>query len=79
MDIMRSTHTARSDLNLLLALDVLLEERSATRAADRLGVTQPAVSRMLGRLRAAFGDPLLVRTGRGTRAARCAARTADAP
>lgn len=53
------------DLNLLLALDVLLEERSATRAAGRLGVTQSAVSRMLARLRAAFRDPLFVRTTRG--------------
>ena len=62
---MRARNITRPDLNLLLALDVLLEERSTTRAADRLGVTQSAVSRMLGRLRDACGDPLLVRTGRG--------------
>lgn len=53
------------DLNLLRALDMLLEEGSVTRAAERLGVTQPAVSNMLTRLRENFGDPLLVRTQRG--------------
>ncbi len=53
------------DLNLLKALDALLEERSVTRAADRLGFTQPAVSGMLTRLRESFDDPLFVRTQRG--------------
>lgn len=53
------------DLNLLKALDALLEERSVTRAADRLGFTQPAVSGMLMRLRESFDDPLFVRTQRG--------------
>lgn len=53
------------DLNLLKALDALLTERSVTRAADRLGLTQPAVSGMLARLRDAFGDPLFVRTQHG--------------
>lgn len=56
-------HLAAVDLNLLLVLDVLLEERSVTRAARRLGRTQPAVSRSLGRLRSLLGDPLLVREG----------------
>ena len=55
----------RVDLNLLIALDVLLEERNVTRAADRLGLTQSAVSRILARLRQAFDDPLFVRTSRG--------------
>jgi len=55
------------DLNLLLALHVLLEEQSVSRAARRLGRTQSATSRMLGRLRDALGDPLLVRTGHGMR------------
>ena len=50
---------------MLLALDVLLEERSTTRAADRLGVTQSAVSRALGRLRQTFRASLFVRTSRG--------------
>jgi LysR family transcriptional regulator, nod-box dependent transcriptional activator len=58
-------HISETDLNLLLALDVLLAERSVTVAADRLGLTQSAVSRILARLRATFGDPLFVRTSRG--------------
>ncbi len=53
------------DLNLLKALDALLETRSVTRAAERLNLTQPAVSGMLTRLREAFDDPLFVRTQRG--------------
>lgn len=52
------------DLNLLVALDVLLDERNVTRAAERLHLSQPAMSRMLARLRHAFGDELLVRVGR---------------
>jgi DNA-binding transcriptional LysR family regulator len=55
----------QTDLNLLIALNMLLEERNVTRAADRLGLTQSAASRMLGRLRASFDDPLFVRTSRG--------------
>ena len=54
----------RVDLNLLVALDALLTERSVTRAAERLCVTQSAVSGMLSRLRECFGDPLLVPVGR---------------
>ena len=53
------------DLNLLVVLDALLEERNVTRAAARLGYTQPTVSGMLTRLRDLFGDPLFVRTQRG--------------
>ena len=52
------------DLNLLLALDALLSEGSVAGAARRLGVSASAMSRTLGRLRAATGDPLLVRAGR---------------
>ena len=55
----------RIDLNLLVALDALLDERNVTRAAARLGYTQPTISGMLGRLRDLFGDPLFVRTQRG--------------
>ncbi|MFD8987285.1 LysR family transcriptional regulator [Streptomyces goshikiensis] len=51
------------DLNLLRALDVLLQESSVTRAAERLGTSPAAASRMLGKLRRAVGDPLLVRAG----------------
>lgn len=53
------------DLNLLRALNALLEERNVTRAARRLSLTQPAVSAMLTRLRESFGDPLFLRTQRG--------------
>lgn len=55
----------QSDLNLLVALDVLLEEESVTAAADRLHLSIPATSRTLTRIRHAFGDPILVRAGRG--------------
>jgi len=51
------------DLNLLVSLDVLLEERSVTRAAARLGLSQPALSAALARLRRHFDDPLLIRSG----------------
>ncbi|MFI0540604.1 LysR family transcriptional regulator [Streptomyces sp. WSLK1-3] len=52
------------DLNLLAALDALLEEGSVTGAAERLHVTAPAMSRSLGRIRRTTGDQILVRTGR---------------
>jgi LysR family transcriptional regulator, mexEF-oprN operon transcriptional activator len=52
------------DLNLLRMLVVLVEERSTTKAAQRLFLSQPAVSGALARLRDALGDPLLVRNGR---------------
>jgi DNA-binding transcriptional LysR family regulator len=53
------------DLNLFVVLHVVLEERSATRAAKRLHVTQSAVSNAIARLRTALADPLVVRSGRG--------------
>lgn len=53
------------DLNLLRALDALLDEQNVSKAAERLGVTQPAVSGMLTRLRDSFDDPLFVRSQRG--------------
>ncbi|MGA4840079.1 LysR family transcriptional regulator [Streptomyces sp. G45] len=52
------------DLNLLVALDVLLDERSVRGAALRLHLSEPAMSRTLGRIRKALGDPVLVRAGR---------------
>jgi DNA-binding transcriptional LysR family regulator len=55
----------RMDLNLLAALDALLRERSVSRAAITLGLGQPAMSAALARLRALFGDELLVRTSKG--------------
>jgi DNA-binding transcriptional LysR family regulator len=52
------------DLNLLTALDALLEEGSVGSAAERLHLSAPAMSRTLGRIRIVTGDPILVRTGR---------------
>lgn len=52
------------DLNLLIALDVLLAERNVTRAAERLRITQSAMSNALRRLRTYFDDPLFVHIGR---------------
>src|ERR1700730_113197 len=51
------------DLNLLIALDALLLEANVSRAAMRIGLSQPAASHALQRLREVFGDPLLVRVG----------------
>src|SRR5918997_1900280 len=54
---------ASLDLNLLVSLDALLEQRSVTRAAARMGLSQPALSASLARLRRHFGDELLTRVG----------------
>ena len=53
------------DLNLFAVLDAVLTERSVTRAAKNLNVTQSAVSNSLARLREILSDPLVVRNGRG--------------
>jgi len=53
------------DLNLLIALDALIEEGSVVGAARRMNLSAPAMSRTLGRIREAIGDPVLVRAGRG--------------
>lgn len=58
---MRLARLRSIDVNLLVALDALLDERSVTRAAERMGVSQSAMSRTLARLRELVGDPLLVR------------------
>jgi len=55
----------RIDFNLLNYLDVLLRERNVTRAASHLGLSQPAMSNGLRRLRLMFDDPLLIRTSEG--------------
>jgi len=62
---MRDVHLRAIDLNLLVPLHALLEERHVTRAAKRSFLSQPAMSRALERLREMFGDPLLVRSGGG--------------
>jgi DNA-binding transcriptional LysR family regulator len=54
----------RFDLNLLIALDVLLREKNVTRAAEKIFVSQPAMSAALHKLRDYFNDPLLERVGR---------------
>ena len=61
---MKPTRLSGLNLNALVALDALLSERNVTRAARRVGITQPAMSQSLARLRELFGDPLLVRKGR---------------
>src|SRR5580704_5570053 len=58
---MRDLNLRSVDLNLLPALDALLRLRHVTRAADEVGLSQPAMSHMLGRLRLVLGDELLVR------------------
>jgi len=58
-----SMNVDQFDLNLLRALDALLSERAVGRAAIRLGLSQPATSHALRRLRVLLGDPLLVRVG----------------
>lgn len=61
---MHSVYLRHLDLNLLKVFDVVMSERSLTRAADILALTQPAVSNALRRLRDTLGDELLVRKGR---------------
>jgi len=65
MSIMRQVNLNGIDLNLLPPLEALLRHRSVTRAAADVGMSQPAMSRALGRLRESFGDPLLVRGSGG--------------
>ncbi|MDA2889982.1 LysR family transcriptional regulator [Mycolicibacterium sp. BiH015] len=64
---MHVMHTLRADLNLIPALAVLLDERHISRSATRLGLSQPATSRALQRLRNLLGDELLVRDRDGYR------------
>jgi DNA-binding transcriptional LysR family regulator len=68
---MREVNLGALDLNLLVPLKALLEERHVTQAAEKVGLSQPAMSRALQRLRIMFADPLLVR-GRGGRMTRTA-------
>lgn len=71
---MRETNLKTLDLNLLVALNALLEEKHVTRAAERISLSQPAMSRALSRLREMFKDPLLVK---GTRGMALTARASD--
>lgn len=61
MFVMQQMHLEAVDLNQLLVLSILLETRSVTRAAERLGLSQSATSHALGRLRVLFDDALLLR------------------
>lgn len=65
MATMREKNIDRVNLNLVPALAALLEERHVTRAADRVGLSQPAMSHVLKQLRQLFGDELLVRGPEG--------------
>src|SRR6266850_8095483 len=65
MVVMLVTHLEGVDLNLLPPLAALLEEQHVTRAAERSGLSQPAMSRTLARLRRLLNDQLLVRDGSG--------------
>lgn len=63
ISIMPKTNRLRGKLDMLVLLDAILESANLTRAAGMLGLSQPALSRTLARLRVEFGDPLLVRVG----------------
>jgi DNA-binding transcriptional LysR family regulator len=63
--IMRYTNIEKADLNLLLGFQALIEERSITRAARRMFLSQPAMSRVLDRLQDMFKDELFIRTASG--------------
>jgi DNA-binding transcriptional LysR family regulator len=65
MDVIAERNLRSVDLNLLVVFDSLMVERNVTRAAARNGLSQPAVSKALGRLRHLFDDPLFVRRDRG--------------
>lgn len=68
---------SRLDLNLLISLDALLTERSVTRAAERLHLSQPALSASLARLRTHFNDPILARRGNAYELTPLAARLTE--
>jgi DNA-binding transcriptional LysR family regulator len=62
---MDTRELSKIDLNLLISLQVLLEEKNVSRAAERLFITQPAMSKTLSRLRTLFGDELFTRSSHG--------------
>jgi DNA-binding transcriptional LysR family regulator len=63
MKAMSTTNLSSVDMNLLVLLEALLDEAHVRRAGERVGLSQPAASHGLARLRDLFGDPLLVRVG----------------
>src|SRR5476649_2017099 len=64
MDVIAERNLRTVDLNLLVVFDALMAERNVTRAAERNGLSQPAVSKALNRLRFMFADQLFVRRDR---------------
>lgn len=67
MIYIRNMNITELDLNLLRVFDAIVTEGSVTVAGERIGLSQPAMSNALSRLRQLFGDPLFVRTPRGMR------------
>ena len=65
MEHIHKMNLSKIDLNLLVVLDALLREQNVTRAAARIGLSQPAMSSALGRLRNMFDDQLLSRAPSG--------------
>jgi hypothetical protein len=65
MCIIQFVNIGGIDLNLLLAFEALVDERHVGRAAKRVGLSQPAFSNAIARLRARLEDPLFVRTAQG--------------
>ncbi len=65
INIIHTVNISGIDLNLLLAFEALMDERNVGRAAKRVGLSQPAFSNAMGRLRARLGDSLFVRTAQG--------------
>jgi len=63
--MLKLAHLARTDLNLLVLFQVVLDERHVGRAANRLNLTPSAVSHGLGRLRKLLNDPLFLRSPKG--------------
>src|SRR5712691_3472067 len=63
MFIIHAMNLSSIDLNLLVALDALISEAHVGRAARKIGLSQPAASHALNRLRELFADPLMVRAG----------------
>ncbi len=69
----RTDLTLRSvDLNLITVFDAVMQEQNITRAAQSLGMSQPAVSNAVARLKIMFNDELFVRNGRGIKLPTCA-------
>jgi DNA-binding transcriptional LysR family regulator len=65
--VIHGVNISAFDLNLLPIFEALLEERNVSRAAARVGLSQPALSNAIRRMREAIGDPLFIRTARGMR------------